>query len=192
MSELTTKLPARGTRSARWLFAPLLAGALVSLSLGLLAREQAIPPGSYPSGYVRLFFSDSLHFKVWFATAALALAALQLLSAAWIFRRLPWRRPSWIGLLHRWTGRLVLLVTLPVAYHCIFKLGFQRTDGRVLAHSFLGSAFYGAFACKVMVVRLNRFPTWVLPTAGGLLFAILLAVWYTSAFWFFRSFGVGV
>jgi Family of unknown function (DUF6529) len=41
-------------------------------------------------------------------------------------------------------------------------------------------------------VRLHRFPVWVLPTAGGLLFAVLMAVWYTSALWFFRLVGVGV
>jgi hypothetical protein len=126
-------LPAPQVRSPRWLVPPFLAGALVSLSLGLLAREQAIAPGTYPGGYFRLFFSDSLHLKVWFATAALALAVLQLVSAAWIFRRLPWRRPVWIPAFHRWTGRLVFVVTLPVAYHCIFKLGFQHSSGRVLA-----------------------------------------------------------
>jgi hypothetical protein len=32
----------------------------------------------------------------------------------------------------------------------------------------------------------------VLPTAGGLLFAVLVAVWYTSALWFVRLVGVGV
>ena len=39
-------------------------------------------------------------------------------------------------------------------------------------------------------VRLHRFPYWVLPTAGGLLFGTLIAVWYTSALWFFRTIGV--
>jgi Family of unknown function (DUF6529) len=192
MAGLSSEFPPAATRSARWLIAPLLTGALVSLSVGLLAREEAIAPGSYPGGYFRLFFSDSRHLKVWFATAALALALLQLVSAAWIFRKLPWRRPSWIAPFHRWTGRLLFAVTLPVAYHCIFKLGFQRTDGRVLAHSFLGCAFYGAFAAKVLIVRLHWFPGWVLPAAGDLLFAVLLAVWYTSALWLFRSVGVGL
>ena len=32
---------------------------------------------------------------------------------------------------HRWTGRLAFLVSLPVAYHCIFLLGFQSGDDRV-------------------------------------------------------------
>ena len=192
MTATAEPLP-RPPRAARWwLLLPVLVGALVSLTLGLVARQEAIAPGTYPGGYFRLFFSDSLHLKVWFATTALALAVSQLVSAAWIFGKLPWRRPAWIASLHRWSGRLVFVLTLPVAYHCIFKLGFQKTDSRVVAHSFLGCAFYGAFAAKVLVVRLHRFPSWALPIAGGLLFTILLALWYTSALWFFRSAGVGL
>ena len=186
----SASLPA--TRSARWLTVPLLLGALVALTVGLLARKEAVAPGSYPGGYFRLFFSDSLHLKVWLATAALALALTQLFTAAWIFRKLPWRRPAWIPAVHRWVGRLTFLCTLPVAYHCIFKLGFQTTDARVLMHAFFGCAVYGAFAAKVTIVRLHRFPHWVLPSAGGLLFAVLLGLWYTSALWFFRTVGVGI
>jgi Family of unknown function (DUF6529) len=183
---------AQATHSAPWLALPLVLGALVSLSVGLIAREEAIAPGTYPGGYFRLFFSDSLYLKVWFATAALALGVTQLVSAAWIFGKLPWRRPAFLPAAHRWIGRLAFACTLPVAYHCIFKLGFQTTSGRVLAHSLLGCAFYGAFAAKVTIVRVHRYPRWVLPFAGGLLFATLLAVWYTSALWLFRRAGVGL
>ena len=178
----------RGTRSARWLVVPLAGFALVALTVGLLARERFDPN----KGYFQLFFSDTLHLKAWFATAAVVLALLQLFTAAWIFRKLLWARPAWIPGFHRWTGRLAFAVTLPVAYHCIFKLGYQHTTSRVLAHSLLGCAVYGAFAAKVLIVRLHRFPVWVLPTAGGLLFGVLVAVWYTSAVWFFRLVGVGI
>jgi hypothetical protein len=179
--------PPQAPPSARRLTVPLAAFALVSLTAGLLARADFARGG----GYVRLFFSDPIHLKAWFATAAAALAVTQVVTAAWIFRKLPWRRPPWIPPLHRWTGRLAFACTLPVAYHCIFELGFQSGSSRVLAHSLLGSAVYGAFAAKVLIVRLHRFPAWVLPTAGGLLFAVLLSVWYTSALWFFRLVGLG-
>jgi cytochrome c553 len=86
---------------------------------------------------------------------------------------------------HRWSGRLAFAFTLPVAYHCIFKLGFQHASSRVLAHSLLGCAVYGAFAAKVTIVRLHRFPRFILPVAGGLLFAVLIGVWYTSAVWLY-------
>ena len=69
-------------------------------------------------------------------------------------------------------------------------LGLDTTRGDRLFISLLGSAFFGAFAAKVTVVELRRFPTAVLPIAGGFLFALLIAVWYTSALWFFRQFGV--
>ncbi|MHB8471084.1 MAG: DUF6529 family protein [Gaiellaceae bacterium] len=170
------------TRSARWLAAPLLAFAVVSLTAGLLARHN---PRS--KGYFRLWFSDPVHLKAGFATAAVALALFQLFSAAWIFRKLPWRRPAWIGRAHRWSGRLAFAFTLPVAYHCIFKLGFQDPNGRVLAHSLLGCAVYGGFAAKVTIVRLHRFPKWTLPVAGGALFALLIGVWYTSAIWLYEN-----
>jgi hypothetical protein len=39
----------------------------------------------------------------------------------------------------------------------------------------------------VTIVRLRRFPVPVLPIAGGLLFTVLLVVWWTSALWFFRT-----
>ncbi|MGH3033047.1 MAG: DUF6529 family protein [Gaiellaceae bacterium] len=178
----------RGTRSARWLAVPLAGFALVSLTAGLVAKAELDTGG----GYFDLFFSDTIHLKAWFASAAAVLALTQLFTAAWIFRKLPLRRPAWVPGLHRWTGRLAFAFTLPVAYHCIFQLGFQSGDDRVLAHSLLGSAVYGAFAAKVLIVRLHRFPVWVLPTAGGLLFGVLIALWYTSALWFFRLVGLGI
>jgi cytochrome c553 len=169
-------------RSYRWIAAPLLAFALAALTAGLLAHHEP-----RAKGYFRLFFSDPLHLKAAFATAAVVLACFQLLTAAWIFRKLPWRKPSWVNPVHRWSGRLAFACTLPVAYHCIFKLGFRDPSTRVLAHSLLGCAVYGAFASKVTIVRLHRFPRPVLPLAGGLLFAVLIGVWYTSAFWLYSQ-----
>ena len=178
MPELAAAAPAQ--RSYRWIAAPLAAFALASLTAGLLSAHD---PRS--KGYFRLFFSDPLHLKAAFATAAVALACFQLLTAAWIFRKLPWPKPAWVNPVHRWSGRLAFVCTLPVVYHCIFKLGFRSPDTRVLAHSLLGCAVYGAFAAKVTVVRLHRFPRPVLPLAGGLLFAVLIGVWYTSAVWLY-------
>jgi mono/diheme cytochrome c family protein len=169
-------------RSYRWLAAPLLAFALFSLTAGLLAHHE---PRS--KGYFRLVFSDPIHLKAGFATAAAVLACFQLFTAAWIFRKLPWDKPAWVNPVHRWSGRLVFACTLPVAYHCIFKLGFRDPDTRVCAHSLLGCGFYGAYAAKVTIVRLHRFPRPVLPVAGGLLFAVLIGVWYSSALWLYRE-----
>ena len=178
MQEAHTAVPAQ--RSYRWLAAPLLAFALVSLTAGLLAHHEP-----RAKGYFKLFFSDTLHLKAAFATAVVVLACFQLFTAAWIFRKLPWRKPAWVNPVHRWSGRLAFALTLPVAYHCIFKLGFRDPSSRVLAHSLLGCSVYGAFAAKVTIVRLHRFPRLVLPLAGGVLFAVLIGVWYTSAVWLY-------
>ena len=66
-------------------------------------------------------------------------------------------------------------------------LGFETTSPRVAIHSILGSAFYGAFAVKVILVRSRGFPGWALPVAGGLLFAILAGLWVTSSLYLFSS-----
>jgi cytochrome c553 len=178
VQEAHAAVPAQ--RSYRWLAAPLLAFALVSLTAGLLAHHEP-----RAKGYFKLFFSDTLHLKAAFATAVVVLACFQLFTAAWIFRKLPWRKPAWVNPVHRWSGRLAFALTLPVAYHCIFKLGFRDPSSRVVAHSLLGCSVYGAFAAKVTIVRLHRFPRFVLPLAGGVLFAVLIGVWYTSAVWLY-------
>lgn len=182
----------RGLRDPRWLLLALLVGIGVAVVVGLLARQTAVDPDTYPGGVFSLFFSSPLYLKAWFATAALAVALLQPLTGAWLFHWLPWRRPRWLGLFHRITGWLVFALTLPVAYLCIFRFGFFAEPGRVLAHSLLGCAFYGAFAAKVVIVRLDRLPSWAYALAGGLLFALLVALWWSSALWLFRTFGVSL
>ena len=177
-------------RSPQWLLAPLLAFAFFALLAGLLAKAYVPEAGESRGGYFDLVFSDTIHMKAWLASLAVALAVFQLFTAAWIFHRLPWEKPAWVNPVHRWSGRLAFAVTLPIAYHCIFKLGFQSGQTRVLWHSLLGCAFYGAFAAKITIVELKRFPTAVLHVAGGFLFAVLIGVWYTSAVWFFRLVGL--
>jgi len=175
-------------RSPRWLAVPVVVFACFALGAGLLARGLGGPKGRY----FDLVFKDTIHMKAWLASLALLLACFQLVTAAWIFRKLPWRKPAWVNPVHRWSGRLTFVVVLPVAYHCIFQLGFQTGTPRTYVHSLLGSAFFGAYAAKVTVVRLKRFPTPVLPLAGGTLFVVLLVVWWTSALWFFRLVGLEV
>jgi hypothetical protein len=177
-------------RPLRWVLVPLLAGALVAVALGVLARSQSTADGTAQGTYIEAFFSDPIHMKAWLASAAVVLGCFQVFTATWIYGRLPFERRPWVNRTHRWSGRLLLVSTLPVAYHCLFRLGYQGGHGRVLAHSLLGCSFYGAFAAKILVVRLRRFPTWVLPTAGGLVFTALVGVWYTSAYWFFDFVGV--
>jgi hypothetical protein len=141
-------------------------------------------------------FSSAIAAKVWFATLAGVFALVQLATAARIYGKLKWALPgrvfgASIGTVHRWSGRIAFICTLPVGFHCIFILGFQTYSTRVLIHSILGSFFYGFFVVKVLVVRDHSLPGWVLPVAGGTLFAVLASLWLTSAFWYFTNVRVG-
>ncbi|MFN2470561.1 MAG: DUF6529 family protein [Gaiellaceae bacterium] len=149
--------------------------------------------GSVESAYTDAMtsvFSSALAGKAWFATGAVFLALVQVLTAARIFGKLqhfvPLGRP-WINRVHRWSGRLAILCTLPVAFHCIFILGFQTTDARVFAHSLVGSFIYGVFAVKIFFVRDRDHPRWTLPLVGGTLFTVLVALWSTSSLWYFTE-----
>ena len=139
-------------------------------------------------------FSSGLHAKSWLASLAFALAIVQVISAMAMWGKLPGTagggRVS--GALHRWSGRLAVFVSLPVAAHCLYALGFQGFDTRVLVHSLLGCFFYGIFVCKMIVLTRQDKPGWVVPVAGGLVFTGLTGLWLTSALWFFTQFGVSL
>jgi hypothetical protein len=140
-------------------------------------------------------FSSGIAGKAWFATAAVALGVVQVSTGARIFGKLqrviPIGRPR-INRVHRWSGRLAILLTLPVAFHCIFILGFKTTDTRVLVHSILGSFVYGVIVVKVFFVRDRDHPRWVLPVVGGTLFTTLALLWSTSAYWYFTNVRFGL
>jgi hypothetical protein len=162
-------------------------GAAVALGLGIYGHEHD------PSGqsYFSLVFTKTINMKAWFATAALTLGVFQVLTAARMYGKLPFprKRPRRLALVHRLSGTTAFLLTLPVAYHCLWALGFQDYQDRVLVHSIAGCFFFGAFAAKVVVVESKRLPGFALPLAGGLLFSALVVVWFTSGLWFFREFG---
>ena len=160
-------------------------GAAVALALGIYGHVHD------PSQELvfTLVFSSTIAMKVWLGTIALAFAVIQVTTALWVYGKLPWSAPGWAGSLHRISGRLAFVVSLPVAYHCLWSLGFQDSNTRVLIHSLAGCVFYGAFAAKVTIVRSKTLPGLALPLAGGLVFATLVLAWYTSALWFIDNRG---
>ena len=168
----------------------LLVGGAVSLSLGVYSNVHD-PTGEKPYS---LFFTDTIHLKVWFATAVVVLATVQVLLGARLFGKIHWPRtmPSWLGDAHRLTGTLAFALTLPVAYQCLWGLGFQSTSTRVLVHSILGCLFYGVFTVKVLCVRVPGLPDRTLPFVGGVVFVVLVGIWLTSSFWFFTSRPAGI
>ena len=168
----------------------LLAGAAVSVLLGVYADTHT-PTGEKP---YTLFFSDTIQLKVWFATVAVSLAVVQVLLAMRLYGKLhyPAKAPSWLGDAHRLTGTLAFLISLPVAYTCLWSLGFQSGTTRVLVHSLLGCLFYGAFVAKVLAVRVHGLPDRVLPIIGGVVFTAIVAIFLTSSVWFFTDRPAGI
>ena len=138
---------------------------------------------------VTTVFSSTIAAKAWFATAALALAVLQLVTAARIYGRLrflPERGPA-VARAHRWSGRLAFLCTLPVFFHCVTILGFRTPDTRVAIHAIVGTFLYGVFVAKVLIVRDRSLPGWALPAAGITLASSLAVLWLTSSLWYFTT-----
>ena len=177
--------------NARLLAMPLLLFAAVSLTLSYLAFRAHDAPFRPP--FFHLFFSNILHMKAWLTTGAAVLGVVQLVTALRIYEKLRFPPAArFYSLMHRWSGRTAVLMTLPEGYHCILKLGFATYDARAAIHSILGAAFYGALVAKIFIVRSSGYPGWALPWAGATLLAILTALWLTSALWLFSAMGVGL
>src|SRR3954462_3524682 len=107
----------------------LLLGAGVAVSLGLYGRVHS----AAQRPLFDLGFSSMLPMKAWLTTVATALLAVQLVTALWMWRRLPraGRPPRGVAGLHRWSGTAAFVTTLPVAFHCLWSLGFVTSSTRV-------------------------------------------------------------
>ena len=180
MTSSAATAPSEPRPASGRLIAALLLGAAVALALGVYGHVHD------PSQKLvfTLFFKSTIAMKVWLATVALGFAVVQVTTALWLYGKLGIATPAWLGNVHRLSGRLAFIFSLPVAYHCLWSLGFQSNSTRVLVHSIFGCVVYGAFAAKVLIVRSRGLPGWALPLAGGLMFSTLVVVWLTSALWF--------
>jgi hypothetical protein len=179
--------PGRASSGAAKLVVPSLIGALVALTLGVYGHLHN------PTGYAINIagFSSPGAVKSWLATGAFVFALVQVGSALVMYGKVPRvAAPSWIGGLHRWSGRIAFVLAVPVAVHCLYALGFQHYSTRVLVHSLLGCAFFGAFTIKMLILPKSELPSWTLPVLGALVFTALTGVWFTSAYWFFSTFGI--
>lgn len=182
-----TERPPSGSASPTGVFVPLLAGAAVAVGLGVFAKVHE--PQFFSVNVAG--FSSPTSVKSWLATLAAALAVTQLVTAAAMYGKLSLPVPGrMLGRAHVWSGRLAVLVSVPVAVHCLYALGYSDTDTRVLAHSLLGCFVYGAFVSKMLLLTRKSLPTWVIPTAGGIVLAAFVGVWFTSALWFFQTSGL--
>lgn len=176
-----------GTSGSRVLWLALLLGGAVAIAAGVYGSVHD-PTGQQT---ISLFFSNTLSFKSWLTTLILVFVGFQLYTALRMWGKVsrPRTMPNWWGDAHRLSGTLAFALTLPVAFHCLWALGFEPdiTELRRFTHSVLGCVFYGAFAAKVALVRFHGAPSWALPVIGGVVFTTLVALWLTSSLWFFTT-----
>ncbi|HEY2203196.1 MAG TPA: DUF6529 family protein [Pseudonocardia sp.] len=167
---------------ARLLLVPVLIGGVVAVALGVYGRlHDASGVAVNIAG-----FSGTGYVKAWLATVAAGFGIAQLLSAFALYRS----DAPWLPGLHRWSGRIAVLVSVPVAVHCLYALGFESGSTRVVLHSIAGCVFYGAFTTKMLCLSRAGTPRWAVPLLGGLVFTLLAALWLTSALWLFSAKGV--
>src|ERR1700742_4881735 len=135
----------------------LLAGAAGGVCLGVYAQVH------HAAGrpVFTLGFSGVLQMKAWLATIVLVLALVQLGTALVLWGKLGVHvtGPA-ISVVHRWSGAIAFAVSLPVAFHCIWSLGFATSSARVVVHGVAGCAFYGAYTAKMIGLRLDGMPKW--------------------------------
>jgi len=168
----------------------LLLGAGVSVALGVYGRVHVPSYEGLPS----FGFSSTDTFKAWVGSVVLVLAAAQAVTALWMYGRLPGvsAAPRALGLVHRATGFVAFVLSLPVAAYCLYGYGFapEPFSARTLVHSVAGCAFYGAFAAKVVFVHTRGLPKWALPVIGALLLTAVVVAWLTAALWLFSVAGL--
>lgn len=178
-----TRAPRAGRQRATntGLIGVFLIGALVSVTLGVYGAVHA------PTGFgVSLAgFPGGPAAKSALATGTLILAIVQILSALVMYGRFPGWSPPWIGTVHRWSGRGAMLLSVPIAVHCLYAFGLRFSDTRVVIHSLVGCFLYGAFTTKMLVLQRPKSPGWALPVLGGAVFTALVTMWLTSSLFYY-------
>jgi Family of unknown function (DUF6529) len=170
--------------------APLLSFVAVGGAIALAAGVYSEAHTPTYEGITTFGFRAVLPMKAWLTTAAATVGIVQVATAMQMWGRVP--SPfgqRTVRAIHRWSGTIAFLLTVPVAYHCLWALGLDATSTRTLVHGIAGCAFYGAFVTKMLMLRSARVPSWSIPVIGALLVAVLTLLWLTSSLWFFTNVG---
>jgi len=169
--------------------AAILAASAVSLSIGVYSSVHDPTGRSLPTGW----FTSTESLKTWLATIAIALLATQPLTGFLLRTRtrdgIP--TPTQLFDIHRLIGTVAFGLTLPVVFHCLWSLGFQTPTPRVAIHSLTGTAAYGAYAAKILSVRRDDSPRWLVPTSGAVVAVLFVVAWWSSALWYLTSVSAG-
>ena len=158
---------------------PLAAGAATALALGVYAAAHE------PTGrdFVLTGFTSASGWKSALASVTMFLFVMQVSLGLRITGRVGPHQapPSWTTDLHRLLGTVAFGVSIPVVFHCIWTLGYQSGDSRLVVHSLFGCIAYGFYVAKVLAVRRGDLAPWAVPVTGSLLGITMLVAWWTSA-----------
>jgi len=188
----TTTQPV-ATRKQAGMAVLFLVGAAMALSIRLYARLHT--PSGRPVS--TLGFSGILQMKAWLTTAATSLLIVQLLTALWMWGHVP-------GPVRRHHGPRSCTggaARSPSSSPCRWPSAVPGRSGSrptacgsscmaCAAASFVAPMFYGAYAAKMLGLRLKGLPRWALPVLGGSVLTLLIALWMTAALWFFTRQGI--
>jgi hypothetical protein len=158
-------------------------GCLLSLILGWYGNHHQ---PAFNTSFT-LGFANQIAMKAWLALVVGVLAVVQVMTSFGIYGKFGRERSAAITLTHRISGLVAVIVSLPIAFTCLWSLGFQDYSTRVMLHSVFGCLFYGAFVAKMLALRIKGLPGWAIPVIGGATFAILVGVLSTSMVWWFTS-----
>ena len=156
---------APGRRGTTALLIAAAIGGAVSVAVGVYAQQHD-PTNEQ---LLHVGFPSTLSMKAWLTTGVFVLAIAQArVGGLDVGSPAPRRRGAADGSrhAHRWTGTAAFLLALPVAYHCLWSLGWRSTDARVVVHGVLGCAFFGAVTTKLLALRIDGAPRWALPVLG--------------------------
>ena len=122
MTTEQTAVPLARDQYAKPLVVALGSGCAVAVALGVYGRLH------HPTHYALdvAGFSSPLYAKAWLTTAAAVFAVVQLVTGYRITRG---AAAAWMPAVHRWSGRIAILLTVPVIVHCLYALGFQDLLG---------------------------------------------------------------
>jgi hypothetical protein len=123
-----------------------------------------------------------LLWKVVLATIVFALSGLQVALAArfWGVSTFPPVSGGAAVRLHRYSGRLALLLGVLVGFSCVVGPAGPTSPTRVLLHSVFGTLVFLVLAMKFAVLRILRKGDRFLPLIGTALFLTFAAIWATS------------
>ena len=134
-------------------------------------------------GFLNDITGDNLLlWKVVLATTVFALSGLQvaLASRFWGLSTFPPVSGGAAVRLHRYSGRLAVLLGVLVGFSCVVGPAGPTSPTRVLLHSLFGIAVFVVLTAKFAVLRVLRKGDKLLPLLGSLLLVTFAAIWATS------------